>query len=92
MRNASVVSNAMVTVEIEYCVPCGLLDPAIETQRELLDQYGRDLDGIRLTPGHGGVFKVYVDGDLAFDKSHHDNEIHLDIIDEAVDDRLAAEA
>lgn len=92
MKNAFVMSNAMAAIEIEYCVPCGLLDAAIKTQRELLSQYGRDLDGIRLTPGHGGVFKVFVDGELVFDKDNHGNEIDLDIIGEAVDDRIAAEA
>ncbi|MFB6244150.1 MAG: SelT/SelW/SelH family protein [Halobaculum sp.] len=58
----------MVEVEIEYCVPCGLLDHAEETQHELLEKYGRELDGVRLTPGHGGVFAVRADGDLVWDR------------------------
>lgn len=82
----------MAAIEIEYCVPCGLLDPAIKTQRELLGQYGRDLKSVRLTPSHGGVFKVSIDGDLVFDKDDHGNEISLDSISKAVDERIAAEA
>ncbi|MFB6302600.1 MAG: SelT/SelW/SelH family protein [Haloferacaceae archaeon] len=82
----------MVTVEIEYCVPCGLIDPAIDTQRELLESFGRDLDGVRLTTGHGGVFKVYVDDELVFDKDEHGNEIDIDAISATVDDRIATEA
>lgn len=82
----------MVTVDIEYCVPCGLLDPAVQTQRELLEEFGRDLDGVRLTTGHGGVFKVSVDDELVFDKDEHGNEIDLNVITAAVGDRLAAEA
>ena len=81
----------MTTVEIEYCVPCGLLDPAVETQRELLETFGRDLDGVRLATGHGGVFKVSVDDELVFDKAEHGNEIDLDVILEAVDTRVPAE-
>lgn len=47
-------------VEIVYCVPCGLLDRAVETQRHLLETFGRRLEGVDLTTGHGGVFKVRV--------------------------------
>lgn len=82
----------MVSVEIEFCVPCGLLDPAIKTQRELLETFGRDLEEVRLKTGHGGVFKVSIDGDLVFDKATHGNEIALDAIIDAVDNRVTAEA
>jgi len=82
----------MVTVDIEYCVPCGLLDPAVNTQRELLEEFGRDLDGVRLRTGHGGVFRVSVDDELVFDKDEHGNEIDLDAITAAVEDRIAARA
>lgn len=92
MTATTLVPNAMVTVEIEYCVPCGLLGPAVTTQRELLDEFGRELDGVRLTTGHGGVFKVAVDDDVVFDKAEHGNEIDIDAIVEAVDDRVAATA
>jgi selenoprotein W-related protein len=58
----------MPEIEIEYCVPCGLLEDAEQTQHELLEAHGRDLDGVRLRPGHGGVFRVSVDGELVWDK------------------------
>lgn len=92
MGRAPLASNAMAAIDIEYCVPCGLLDPAIETQRELLEAYGRDVDGVRLSPGHGGVFRVSVDGDLVYDKAEHGNEIDPDRIVAAVDDSIAADA
>ena len=82
----------MVSVKIEYCVPCGLLDPALQTQRELLETFGRDLDEVCLKTGHGGVFKVSVGDDLVFDKAAHGNEIALDAIVDAVDNRVSAEA
>lgn len=84
--------DAMVTVEIEYCVPCGLLEPAVTTQRDLLETFGEDLDGVRLTTGDSGVFRVFVDDELVFDKAEHGNDIDLDAISGAVDDRIAAEA
>jgi hypothetical protein len=34
----------MTDVELECCVPYGLLENAIETQQSLLEEYGRGLD------------------------------------------------
>jgi selenoprotein W-related protein len=83
---------AMTEVNIEYCVPCGLLENAIETQETLLEEFGQELDGVRLQPGHGGVFKVYADDDLIWDKDDHDGTIDLKAITEAVHDRAHAHA
>lgn len=58
----------MPSVEIEYCVPCGHLDRAIDTQRHLLETFGQGLDGVRLKTGEGGVFTVDVNGERVFDK------------------------
>ena len=82
----------MTEVNIEYCVPCGLLEYAVETQETLLEEFGQDLDGVRLQPAHGGVFKVYADDDLIWDKIEHDGGIDLEAITEAVHDRAHAHA
>ena len=58
----------MADVEIQYCVPCGHLAQAIDTQRHLLTEFGQGLDGVRLRTGEGGVFTVAVDGEKIFDK------------------------
>lgn len=58
----------MTQVEIEYCVPCGLRDSALTTADTVLSEFGRELDGVTLTPGHSGVFKVYAGGEVVFDK------------------------
>jgi len=57
----------MTDVEIEYCVPCGHLERAIETQRTLLMEFGRGLDAVTLRTGDGGVFVVSIDGETVFD-------------------------
>lgn len=80
----------MTDVNIEYCVPCGLLDPAVETQETLLEEFGRDLDGVRLQPGHGGVFKVHADDELIWDKDEHGGKIDLGAITEAIHERTHA--
>jgi len=56
-------------VEIEYCVPCGHLNRAIDTQREILEHFGRDIDEVRLKTGHGGVFTIRVDGEEIYEKT-----------------------
>lgn len=58
-----------VKVEIEYCVPCGHLDRAIDTQRAILERFGQGVDGVRLKTGHGGVFTIRVDGEQINDQS-----------------------
>lgn len=86
------VRDTMTEVEIEYCVPCGLLDNAVKTQQELLEEYGRELEAVSLVPGHGGVFKVRVDGDLVFDKDDKEGGYDLDAIRAAVHDQVGAPA
>ena len=57
----------MTEVEIEYCVPCGHLDRAIDVQRALLSTLGEQLDAVTLRTGRNGVFRVTVDGDVIYD-------------------------
>ena len=54
-------------VEIEYCVPCGHLERAIELERMLLGELGARLAAVQLRTGSGGVFKVRVDGEMVLD-------------------------
>lgn len=73
-------------VEIEYCVACGHLDRAIETQRGLLEAYGNQLEGVFLRTGHNGVFKVRVDDELALDAQQEGFD--LDRVHKEIDERL----
>jgi selenoprotein W-related protein len=56
-------------VEIEYCVPCGHLEKAIDTQRVILTEFGQKLRSVALLTGDKGVFKIRVNGEQIFDKS-----------------------
>ena len=82
----------MTDVNIEYCVPCGLLEYAVETQETLLEEFGQDLDGVRLQPGHGSVFKVHAADELIWDKDEYGGEIDLEAITAAVEERAHARA
>ena len=58
----------MTTVEIEYCVPCGMLDRALTVQEAVLRQFADRLDRASLVMGDHGIFVVRVDGEQIFDK------------------------
>lgn len=74
----------MAEITIEYCVPCGLLHPALETERYLLEEFGQDIDRIILQTGHGGIFTITVGGNTVWDKAVHGGDLDLDLIGDAV--------
>lgn len=76
----------MTEIEIEYCVPCGMLDRAQDVQRALLSEYGERLDRVSLVTGDGGVFEVRVDGERVFDKDEdaYDEAAIVDSVGEYV--------
>jgi selenoprotein W-related protein len=74
----------MTTVEIEYCVPCGFRDRALDLQRAILTAVEQEIDELRLVMGDHGVFRVAVDGATVYDKS--DDEFDVDAIVRAVRD------
>jgi len=80
----------MVSVEIEYCVPCGHLPRAQELEAEILEEYGLQVDRVALVTGDGGVFEVRVDGEQVFDID--DDEYDADAIVDAVGSYVGAAA
>lgn len=78
----------MPTVEIEYCVPCGLLPRALDAERALLEAFGRDVDRVTLRTGHGGVFEISVDDEVVWNDDVHGSEVDLDLIADAVGERV----
>lgn len=65
---------------------------AIRTQRDLLESFGDDLDGVQLTPGDGRVFTVRVDDELVWDRGEHGGDLDLETIREEVGRRAGAPA
>lgn len=82
----------MTEVEIEFCVPCGLYRHATDVQDAVIEEYGERLDSVRLTPGDGGVFKIYAGGDLIWDKSISDDGLDTDEVVGDVGEYVGAEA
>jgi len=56
------------TVEIEYCVPCGMLNRALDVEEAILRQFGEQVEQVALVTGDHGIFVVRVDGEQIFDK------------------------
>lgn len=82
--------STMTTVEIEYCVPCGMLDRAQDVQHAVLAEYGEEVDSVALVTGDNGVFEVRADGDVVFDKES--DEFDVDAIVESVGGYVGATA
>jgi selenoprotein W-related protein len=58
-------------VLIRYCVPCGHLPKAIALIKDILNSLGKEMNKeIKLTivPWDGGVFEVWINGELVFNR------------------------
>jgi selenoprotein W-related protein len=80
----------MTRVEIEYCVPCGMLNRAQEVSAALLTQFGEEIDEVALVTGDDGVFVVRAGGEVVFDKT--EDEYDVDAIVRAVRPHVGAAA
>lgn len=75
-------------IEIEYCVPCGLLSAAEQVEHALSTRLGERVNVLRFKPGHGGVFRITIDDELIFDKNR--DGFDLDAIVERVRERAGS--
>ncbi|WP_284329138.1 Rdx family protein [Demequina litorisediminis] len=66
-----------VKIEIEYCVPCGYLDRALDAQRTLLSTFGGRLESVALVTGEKGVFTFRADGDTIYSKPDSTTSLRL---------------
>lgn len=55
-------------IEIEYCTQCRWLLRAAWLAQELLTTFEKDLGGVTLIPGTGGVFEVRAEGQMAWSR------------------------
>lgn len=80
----------MTDVEIEYCVPCGHLDRAVDVQRDILSDLADQVDGVRLVTGDGGDFIVRVDGETIYDKATADEAFDVETLKDEIGARASA--
>ena len=80
----------MTRIEVEYCVPCGMLNRARDVSEAILKQFGEEIDEVALVTGDDGVFVVRADGETVFDKT--EDEYDVDAIVRAVKPYVSAAA
>ncbi|MFO8116093.1 MAG: Rdx family protein [Halorubrum sp.] len=80
----------MTRIEIEYCVPCGMLNRAQDVSTALLTQFGEEIDEVALVTGDDGVFVVRANDEVVFDKG--EDEYDVDAIVRAVKPYVGAPA
>lgn len=74
-------------VEIEYCVPCGFRNRALEVQEAVLNGLETDLDAVTLEMGDHGVFRVRADDEVVYDKENSDAAFDVDDLVRALRER-----
>ena len=65
----------MTRIEVEYCVPCGMLNRAQDVSRAILTQFGASIAEVALVTGDDGVLIVRVDDTVVFDLSEDDYDV-----------------
>lgn len=78
-------------VEIEYCRQCRWLLRAAWVAQELLSSFEEELREVTLIPGQGGVFRVYLNGELLFDRAREGRFPELKALKQGIRDRIAPE-
>ncbi|KAJ1733127.1 hypothetical protein LPJ61_001710 [Coemansia biformis] len=76
-------------VEVHYCIQCRWLLRAGWAAQELLTTFGDVLGEVALVPKRGGVFAVYVDGELVFDRKTEDRFPEMKELKQLVRNKVA---
>ena len=76
-------------VAIRYCTRCRFVLRATWLAQELLMTFGEALGELALVPGSGGVFEVYLDGELLFSRQREGRFPESKELKQLVRDRIA---
>lgn len=79
-------------ITVEYCPKCGWLIRAAWIAQELLTTFVDDLEEVSLRPSEiGGAFKVYLDGEIIFDRKREGHFIEAKELKQLVRDKIDPE-
>ncbi|MCY1128668.1 SelT/SelW/SelH family protein [Frigidibacter sp. RF13] len=76
-------------VEIRYCTQCNWLLRSGWMAQELLSTFGTDLGGVTLIPGTGGIFEIWLNGDLLWERKRDGGFPDVKVLKQRVRDRIA---
>lgn len=78
-------------IRIEYCTQCRWLMRAAWMVQELLTTFVDDVEEVVLKPGKGGVYDIYVQGELIFSRKEEGRFPDIKELKQLVRDRVAPE-
>jgi len=78
-------------IEIEYCKQCRWLLRAAWMAQELLSTFEREVGGVTLVPGSGGVFDVRVEGAPVWSRQEAGRFPDIKELKQLVRDRVSPE-
>ena len=76
-------------VEIHYCTQCRWLLRSAWMAQELLSTFDGDIRSLTLSPGTGGIFEVWVNGDLVWSRKAEGRFPEITELKQRVRDRIA---
>lgn len=76
-------------VEIRYCSQCRFVLRASWLAQELLFTFAEELGELALVPGRGGVFEVWLDGEIIFSRAAEGRFPESKELKQLVRDRIA---
>jgi len=76
-------------VAIRYCTRCRFILRAGWLAQELLMTFGELLGELALVPGTGGVFEIYLDGELLFSREREGRFPESKELKQLIRDRIA---
>lgn len=76
-------------VEIRYCSQCRFVLRASWLAQELLFTFAEELGELALVPGRGGVFEVWLDGEMIFSRATEGRFPDSKELKQLVRDRIA---
>lgn len=76
-------------IAVRYCTGCRWLLRAAWIAQELLTTFEADLGEVALQPGQGGVFEVWLDGELLFSRQQAGRFPEAKEVKQLVRDRIA---
>lgn len=78
-------------LEIHFCTQCRWLLRATWLAQEILTTFPTELGEVALIPGQGGIFEVWLDGELLFSRAEQARFPEAKEIKQRVRDRVAPE-
>ncbi len=78
-------------VRLIYCTQCGWLMRAAWMAQELLTTFVEEIGELTLQPGTGGIFEVWVEGELVFSRKEQGRFPDIKEVKQLVRDKIAPE-